>query len=104
MYLSTVAFLGFFLRRRLYTTSVLIKIHNNPLSKRYSHFSKPFDKLHLSMTTDAVHHSQDFSHLLLQPNEEGVDQASKLLNSGGVVAFPTETVYGLGLFAFVTNI
>eukprot|EP01035_Chromulina_nebulosa_P034519 gene34519-46324_t len=48
------------------------------------------------MTTDAAHHSQDFSHLLLQPDEEGVDQASKLLNSGGVVAFPTETVYGLG--------
>ena len=106
MYLSTVAFIGFLLRRRHHTTSVLIKIYNNPLSQRYSFFSKPFNKLKLSMTTDAVHHRQEFSHLLLQPDEEGVDQASKLLNSGGVVAFPTETVYGLGLCLpmMITNI
>jgi L-threonylcarbamoyladenylate synthase len=33
---------------------------------------------------------------LLSPNPEGVSQAASLLRSGGLVAFATETVYGLG--------
>jgi len=32
----------------------------------------------------------------LQPNEEGLDAAVRLLEEGELVAFPTETVYGLG--------
>ena len=34
--------------------------------------------------------------LLLEAGSEGIEQAARLLGSGGVVAFPTETVYGLG--------
>ena len=34
--------------------------------------------------------------LLLKAGSEGIEQAARLLGSGGVVAFPTETVYGLG--------
>jgi L-threonylcarbamoyladenylate synthase len=33
---------------------------------------------------------------LLQATREGIARATALLRSGGVVAFPTETVYGLG--------
>ena len=33
---------------------------------------------------------------LLKPTEEGFIEASKRLAAGGLVAFPTETVYGLG--------
>jgi len=32
----------------------------------------------------------------LQPDETGIRQAVKIWRSGGLVAFPTETVYGLG--------
>jgi tRNA threonylcarbamoyl adenosine modification protein (Sua5/YciO/YrdC/YwlC family) len=35
-------------------------------------------------------------HLLIAPNKEGVLQAANLIKSGKLVAFPTETVYGLG--------
>lgn len=113
MYLSTVAFLGVFFRRRLHSTCSLLLKTNDPFlfyvknsvsfsipysSQKYSCFSKPFDTLYLSMTTDAgCNQDIEFSHLLLQPDKEGVERASKLLNSGGIVAFPTETVYGLGL-------
>jgi len=33
---------------------------------------------------------------VLQPTDEAIDAASRALASGGLVAFPTETVYGLG--------
>ena len=33
---------------------------------------------------------------LLKPDEAGLNRAASLLASGGLVAFPTETVYGLG--------
>ena len=33
---------------------------------------------------------------ILKPNKETYSFASKLINEGEVVAFPTETVYGLG--------
>lgn len=33
---------------------------------------------------------------LLEPTAKGIDQAAKTLAAGGLVAFPTETVYGLG--------
>lgn len=32
----------------------------------------------------------------LQPDEPGLDRAAQILREGGLVAFPTETVYGLG--------
>ena len=32
--------------------------------------------------------------------EEYVDEGAKILKEGGLVAFPTETVYGLGADAF----
>jgi L-threonylcarbamoyladenylate synthase len=34
--------------------------------------------------------------LVLKPDREGLTRAAQLLRGGGVVAFPTETVYGLG--------
>ncbi len=34
--------------------------------------------------------------IVLAPDEEGVAVAAEMLRSGGLVAFPTETVYGLG--------
>jgi L-threonylcarbamoyladenylate synthase len=33
---------------------------------------------------------------MLMPDAEGFEDAAKILTSGGLVAFPTETVYGLG--------
>ena len=30
------------------------------------------------------------------PNKESIQQAAEILKKGGLVAFPTETVYGLG--------
>ena len=33
---------------------------------------------------------------LIRPSAAGVEQAAQSLRSGGLVAFPTETVYGLG--------
>jgi len=37
--------------------------------------------------------------LVLKPDREGYTRAAQLLRSGGVVAFPTDTVYGLGAAA-----
>ena len=37
--------------------------------------------------------------MIVQPNEEQLDRAARLIRSGGLVAFPTETVYGLGVNA-----
>lgn len=36
------------------------------------------------------------SSLLIEPNEDGLVEAASLLRSGRLLAFPTETVYGLG--------
>ena len=33
---------------------------------------------------------------LVKPTTENLSTAAKILNDGGLVAFPTETVYGLG--------
>ena len=38
--------------------------------------------------------------LLLKPNAAGIRRAASILRKGGLVAFPTETVYGLGANAF----
>lgn len=35
-------------------------------------------------------------HMLISPNKEGILQAADLIKTGKLVAFPTETVYGLG--------
>lgn len=35
-------------------------------------------------------------HLLLLPDSQGIARAAKIIQEGGLVAFPTETVYGLG--------
>ena len=37
---------------------------------------------------------------VLLPDDEGIAQAAAILRAGGLVAFPTETVYGLGANAF----
>src|SRR5438067_10951931 len=36
---------------------------------------------------------------LLGPTKDGMVQAARILRAGGLVAFPTETVYGLGAHA-----
>src|SRR5580658_4583373 len=40
------------------------------------------------------------SRLLLPATRDSIARAAVLLRQGGVVAFPTETVYGLGALAF----
>lgn len=37
---------------------------------------------------------------LLEPNRENIETAAQIIRRGGLVAFPTETVYGLGADAF----
>ena len=37
-----------------------------------------------------------FKAMIYQPTEENIKRAAGILRAGGVVAFPTETVYGLG--------
>jgi L-threonylcarbamoyladenylate synthase len=37
-----------------------------------------------------------YKSLLIEPDEKGIQEAANLLKSGNMVAFPTETVYGLG--------
>src|SRR2546430_13278078 len=37
--------------------------------------------------------------MVLKPTHAGLQRAAKLLRSGAVVAFPTDTVYGLGASA-----
>ncbi len=44
------------------------------------------------MSTKTIFAARDF--------EDAVNQAAELIKSGGIVAFPTETVYGLGANAF----
>lgn len=39
----------------------------------------------------------------IKPEEELIEEASTVLKSGGLVAFPTETVYGLGAYSFNEN-
>lgn len=36
------------------------------------------------------------STVIVKPDQEGITAASQMLQAGGLVAFPTETVYGLG--------
>ena len=38
--------------------------------------------------------------VVLKPDKNGIDKAAKIIVDGGIVAFPTETVYGLGANAF----
>lgn len=38
--------------------------------------------------------------LILKSNKKGIQIASEIINSSGIVAFPTETVYGLGASVF----
>ena len=40
---------------------------------------------------------------ILNTSDESLKEAGKILSSGGLVAFPTETVYGLGANAFCTK-
>jgi len=40
--------------------------------------------------------SRDFQSLLLPPTIEGITASAKIIQGGGILAFPTETVYGLG--------
>ncbi|MEV0324322.1 L-threonylcarbamoyladenylate synthase [Streptomyces sp. NPDC050658] len=42
------------------------------------------------------------SSVIVSADAAGLDQASRVLRAGGVCAFPTETVYGLGADAFST--
>ncbi len=42
------------------------------------------------------HVMNDEQLLMLQPDVAGLEKAASLLNAGGLVSFPTETVYGLG--------
>ena len=37
---------------------------------------------------------------IIENSLEGIKEAAKILTSNGIVAFPTETVYGLGANAF----
>ncbi|MEO1289727.1 MAG: Sua5/YciO/YrdC/YwlC family protein, partial [Chloroflexota bacterium] len=39
----------------------------------------------------------------LNPDPQAMSLAAQVINSGGLVAFPTETVYGLGANAFNTQ-
>ncbi|MDQ2092396.1 L-threonylcarbamoyladenylate synthase [Marimonas arenosa] len=40
--------------------------------------------------------AEQLSTSFLIPDPDGIDQAAEILRDGGLVAFPTETVYGLG--------
>ncbi len=40
---------------------------------------------------------------IFKPTKENIEKAGKILKNGGLVAFPTETVYGLGANAFDEN-
>ena len=37
---------------------------------------------------------------IIQNSPEGIKEAAEILTGNGIVAFPTETVYGLGANAF----
>ena len=37
---------------------------------------------------------------ILKANKSSIEKAADIIKSGGIVAFPTETVYGLGANAF----
>lgn len=39
----------------------------------------------------------------IQPSQHDIDEAARLLKKGGIVAFPTETVYGLGANALMES-
>ena len=41
--------------------------------------------------------------MIKKPNEKALKQAAKIIKRGGLVAFPTETVYGLGASALDKN-
>ena len=40
------------------------------------------------------------TNILYAANEDAISQALEILNQGGLVAFPTDTVYGVGALAF----
>ncbi len=41
--------------------------------------------------------------MILQPSAEALERAGDTIRRGGMVAFPTETVYGLGANALDTD-
>src|SRR5262245_60700382 len=44
----------------------------------------------------ALHRAQQGRAMIVEPSAATVAEAARLLREGGLVAFPTETVYGLG--------
>lgn len=44
-----------------------------------------------------------YQDLLIEPSADGIEFAASILRNGGIVAFPTETVYGLGGNALDSN-
>lgn len=57
---------------------------------------RPFQALQAFKSLRNFSKMSSFSHLLIPPSEKGLAEAASLLNQGELVAFPTETVYGLG--------
>src|SRR6516225_5883913 len=60
------------------------------LARPFKHYPK-LDYLH-----DMQHHSVHTATQVLQAGPDAVEAAARVLAHGGLVAFPTETVYGLG--------
>ena len=53
----------------------------------------------------AMHNEKKYETAVLpidaqHPQSDPIHQAARIINAGGLVAFPTETVYGLGADAF----
>ncbi|RYG62480.1 Sua5/YciO/YrdC/YwlC family protein, partial [archaeon] len=63
-----------------------------PLFRSYS-IPKRFSSIR---TIQFETNQMDYHFALIEPNEEGIAEAATRLRSGELLAFPTETVYGLG--------
>jgi tRNA threonylcarbamoyl adenosine modification protein (Sua5/YciO/YrdC/YwlC family) len=65
-----------------------------------SHLKSIPDLAHVHVLVQVNNHEelvlQKYRQMLLPPSEEGYSRAAALLQRGKLVAFPTETVYGLG--------
>ena len=55
------------------------------------------------MTTEILNISENVSEIIKDEEQEKIKKAAQVIRNGGLVAFPTETVYGLGADATDEN-
>lgn len=98
--LSFALFLTTVLRKKSFSSGFLeISKSHLPYFSKANYYFQRFRMDSITTSKNAI----SYEHLLIAPNSDGVKFAAKIIADGDIVAFPTETVYGLGCFTLVNR-